>query len=243
MQTKMISISFASALVLAACSDNEGRDGDAADDSTGASDTTGGDGTATVTATTATTIPTTSVTTATTDPETTDADSGEGETTGAPSEFDFDDAPPEDYARVDRMGMPMVAMLLVTMKDAYNEADPVAPKDDVFAAEIVENLDGLHAVLDDGLMAEGFTPCVLDVCIAQGGPLVLPDTLEIDLTKPAIFPNGRAPADPVVDLMLAVLLLDLGEHDSTTFADLPLNPPENDEELPAEFPFFAGPHE
>lgn len=240
MQTKTILLSIAAALLLTACADGRGRDGDVSDDSTGPDDTTGDDDTTTVTATTATTIPTTG---ATADPETTDPGSSEGETTGDPGAFDFDDTPPAEYSRVDRMGMPMVAMLLVTMKDAYNEADPVAPKDDVFAAEIVGNLDGLHTLLDDGLVAEGFTPCGLDVCIAQAEPLVLPDTIDIDLTKPAGFPNGRAPADPVVDLMLAVLLLDLDEHDSTTFADLPLNPPANDEELPADFPFFAAPHE
>lgn len=239
MRTRTILILLATTLGLAGCADAEGRDD--ADDSTGADETTGGDdATATVTATSATTIPTTSatsVTSATTSPET----DGEDET-GAPSEFDFDDAPPEDYTRVDRMGMPAVATALIVMKDAYNEGNPVDDSEGLFVSEIVERLDFLHTALDDDLANAGLTPCAVDLCVAQGSPLVLPDTLKIDLTGAPGFPNGRRPSDPVIDLTLAVILLDLSVHDVTTLVELPLNPPEGDKELPAEFPFFATPH-
>jgi hypothetical protein len=37
--------------------------------------------------------------------------------------------------------------------------------------------------------------------------LILPDTLRLDPTSTGTFPNGRALADPVIDVTLAVLLL------------------------------------
>lgn len=235
-------------LVLSACGGDDGDRDDVGDTSAG--DTGPADDSATTTLTTttgatSTTTGATSVTTTTTSsPETTDDDSGEEDesSAGGGPGFQFDDSPPEDYARVDRMGMPAVATALISMKDAYNAANPSDDVEGLFVAEIVEHLDGLHTALDDDLVAAGLTPCAIDVCVDQGGPLVLPDTIKIDLGAASGFPNGRRPEDPVVDLTLAVILLDLGLHDVTTFADLPLNPPEGDVELSDEFPFFAAPH-
>ncbi len=34
--------------------------------------------------------------------------------------------------------------------------------------------------------------------------LVLPDVLTLDVNRPALFPNGRHPADPVIDYTLAL---------------------------------------
>jgi hypothetical protein len=225
-----------------ACGEPENRGDDAAGDTTGADD---GD-TATGTATTATTAPTSAtsaatLTSATTDPDTGDEDSDDG-STGEPGGFEFDPSPPDEYTRVDRMGMPAVATALIGSKDAYNSASPADDVDGDFVPEIVKALDGLHLALDDDLVAAGLTPCTVDVCVDQGGPLVLPDTLKIDLGVAPGFPNGRRPTDPVIDLTLAVILLDLGVHDEGVLADLPLNPPAGDKELPEGFPYFATPH-
>lgn len=71
--------------------------------------------------------------------------------------------------------------------------------------------------------------------------LVIPDTLKLDITKPAGFPNGRLLADPTPDVTLAVVLLDMKKHDPSTFARLPLNPPTNDRPFLDVFPFAAPP--
>ena len=74
--------------------------------------------------------------------------------------------------------------------------------------------------------------------------LVIPDVLRIDPSAPAGFPNGRLPADPVVDVTLAVLLLDLSDpnQNALTFANLPLNPDQNDiGPPPMTFPFLLPP--
>lgn len=87
------------------------------------------------------------------------------------------------------------------------------------------------------------SPC-LNQIVAQGrtlANLVVPDVIRLDLTQPAGFPNGRRYLDPVVDVTLAVALLDLRVHSPTTFASLPLNPNDVDQPLPATFPFLAPP--
>lgn len=71
--------------------------------------------------------------------------------------------------------------------------------------------------------------------------LVVPDVLQLDLNQPAGFPNGRRYLDPVVDVTLAVIFLDLRRHPATTFAALPVNPNGVDQPLPATFPFLAPP--
>jgi len=72
----------------------------------------------------------------------------------------------------------------------------------------------------------------------------VPDTLKIDTTAAAGFPNGRLLTDPVVDVTLAVVMLDLTSHGQTasTLANLPLNPPANDVAFQSTFPFLAAPH-
>lgn len=56
--------------------------------------------------------------------------------------------------------------------------------------------------------------------------LILPDTLKLDFNRPNGFPNGRGFDDPVVDLTLAALLLDLTRQGQTaeTLVGI-LNPP------------------
>jgi len=96
------------------------------------------------------------------------------------------------------------------------------------------------------------TPVTLDAgqCLNQEvapgvtvASLVVPDVLTIDPGSPAGFPNGRLPSDPVIDVTLAVIFLQLGAdgQNALTLANLPLNPPENDRPFNANFPFLAGP--
>lgn len=70
---------------------------------------------------------------------------------------------------------------------------------------------------------------------------VVPDTLTIDLSKASGFPNGRKLADPVIDVTLAVIFLDLTKHSPLTLAQLPLNPPANDVAFRTSFPYLAPP--
>ena len=156
--------------------------------------------------------------------------------------FAFADDAPSAYARVDRAGMPAIATAVITSKDDYNQADPVDDANGDFVAEIVASLEGLHGALDDDLTGLGLTPCAVDDCVAQAAPLVVPDVIAIDPGAGPGFPNGRLPADPVMDVTLAVVLLDLGVHDVTLFAGLPLNPPANDKAFPSTFPYLATPH-
>ena len=71
--------------------------------------------------------------------------------------------------------------------------------------------------------------------------LVIPDVLTIDVSRPASFPNGRTPADPVIDRTLAMVFLDLTRHSIDTFWNIPLNPKSNDVPLPSAFPWLAPP--
>jgi hypothetical protein len=73
--------------------------------------------------------------------------------------------------------------------------------------------------------------------------LIIPDTLKLDLTRPSTFPNGRTLTDPVIDIELATLFLDMAVtgQSPATFAQLPLNPPGNDRAFSTDFPFLAPP--
>ena len=71
--------------------------------------------------------------------------------------------------------------------------------------------------------------------------LVVPDTLSLDFTQPANFPNGRKLEDAVVDRTLAMLFLDLTTQSIDTFHNLPLDPPVNDKPFRTEFPWLADP--
>jgi hypothetical protein len=75
--------------------------------------------------------------------------------------------------------------------------------------------------------------------------LVVPDVLRLDLSQPAGFPNGRRYEDPVIDVTLAVLFLDLTKHPATTFASIPVNPSASSDKTAgppsATFPFLRPP--
>ena len=87
------------------------------------------------------------------------------------------------------------------------------------------------------------TPC-LNQTVVPGrtlANLAVPDVIRLDLTQPAGFPNGRRYLDPVIDVTLAALFLDLRVHSVTTFASIPVNPNGVDQPLTANFPFLAPP--
>lgn len=92
------------------------------------------------------------------------------------------------------------------------------------------------------------TNCFLQPIQGQNGAnlksFIIPDTLKIDLTRSTRFPNGRHPADPVVDILLATLLLDMSVtgQGPNTLASVPLNPPSNDKFFLLTFPFLATPN-
>lgn len=166
----------------------------------------------------------------------------ESDTTTGSDAFVFASDPPESYVRVDRMGMPAVATVLITDKDAYNAGNPSDDDAGAFDNDLGTNIVALQSALNDDLMSLGVSPCNITCFIDQALPLIQPDTLKLDLTNPPGFPNGRRLSDPVIDLTLAVLFLDLQVHTVDTFADLPVNPPANDVTFSPVFPFLAAPH-
>lgn len=165
------------------------------------------------------------------------ADAGETEADDA---FDIAEDPASAYTRVDRLGMPGVATALITDKDGYNAGEPSG--DEAFVAEITAAVETVHAALDDDVMGAGLTPCVPTDCVTAAAPLVVPDTIQIDASMPSGFPNGRRLDDPVMDVVLGLLMLDLEAHPVTTLAELPLNPPANDKEFSSTFPYLAPRH-
>ena len=181
---------------------------------------------------------------------------------GSPADFAFRTEAPSSYTRVDRAGMPAVSTALITDKAGYNDQDPIddAAGDNPYVGEIVANLTAVHDALDDDIMGVGLTPCSmtqtvngLPQCVGQtvgaGGPivatLVLPDHLSLDPSAPAGFPNGRRLADPVIDITLAVILLDLSVHAPDALVGV-LNPPTNDKGVEGvfltSFPYLHAPH-
>lgn len=90
----------------------------------------------------------------------------------------------------------------------------------------------------------------VDLCLNQEIPgtggvtvaqAVVPDTLTLNLAAGSGFPNGRRLADPVIDVTLGVIFLDLRRNGPGTLAGLPLNPAANDVALRMDFPFLAPP--
>lgn len=74
--------------------------------------------------------------------------------------------------------------------------------------------------------------------------ILTPDTVHLDLARATRWPNGRHPSDPVVDLLLATLFLDMKVtgQGPNTFVNIPLDPPSNDKPFSLTFPFLAAPN-
>jgi hypothetical protein len=147
----------------------------------------------------------------------------------------------EAFGRVDRMGMPAVATAVIKSKDAYNNADPTDDAAGAFVSEIVMSVGALHAALDDDLTGLGLTPCATNDCVNQAAPFVVPDVLRVDPSRAAGFPNGRRLPDTVIDITLALVLLDLGTHTPATLVGV--NPTANDVPFGNSFPYLNRPFE
>jgi hypothetical protein len=146
------------------------------------------------------------------------------------------------YSQIDRHAMPAINVVLIADKDGYNMVGPEATAD--YVDEMTATVTALHDALDDDIIAAQLVPCAPDVCIAQAAPLVVPDTLKINTGAAAGFPNGRLLTDPVVDVTLAVILLDLSVEGQTvtTLAGVPINPTANDLAFETAFPYVAPAH-
>ena len=168
---------------------------------------------------------------------------GGSSSTPAPQVFSFASDDAASYVRIDRVGMPAVGTAVITNKDAYNDSNPTDDAQGTWVPQIQSNVASLHSALDDDLTGAGLTPATTSESLAQAGPLIVPDTLKIDTTAAAGFPNGRQLTDPVIDVTLAVILLKLGTagQTATTLAGLPLNPPANDKAFSSGFPYLAAP--
>ncbi|PRP98569.1 DUF4331 family protein [Enhygromyxa salina] len=144
-----------------------------------------------------------------------------------------------EYTRVDRTGMPAIGAVVIMDRQAYNDADPSDDADGVFVEQITGSITALHDALDDDLDGLGLTPCAPEVCVAQAAPLVVPDTIKLDLSAPAGFPNGRLLTDPVIDVTLSVVLLDLSVAGQSVTSLVGVNPPANDVAFETAFPYLA----
>jgi len=184
--------------------------------------------------------------------------------------------PASDYIRVDRTGQPAVATALLrgggqpiregvpinagadNERDSFNRGDP--ENDAEFAGAFVDTLILLNNALADDLDSLGLARCStgepgnittseqIAACIGVAAPVVIPDVVTLDITQPGGWPNGRHPDDPVIDRLLAAVLLDLSPGSGQSlnlFAGLPLNPPGNDaradDPSPPNFPYLRDP--
>ena len=190
------------------------------------------------------------------DPDTSSGSSdGADTTTGGEDEFEFPTDPYDAYTQIDRHGAVEAGTAGIlasaglgfggedlSLRDAYNASNPMEDADGIWLDEIVASVTFFHDALDDDILGIPLTPATVNVAIQQAQPVIVPDTIKYDPSQPTGYPNGRRLEDPVVDITLAAVLLDLGEHPLTTFAEFPLNPPENDVPFQAEFPYLAAPH-
>ena len=87
------------------------------------------------------------------------------------------------------------------------------------------------------------SPCLTQTVAGRTvASLVVPDVLTLFLNQAPGFPNGRRLDDPVIDLELAALFLDLSKVPVTVLANLPLNPGGPDRVGNGNFPYIANAH-
>lgn len=189
----------------------------------------------------------------------------------SPDQFDFRSDHISTYVKVDRMGGPATTTALLrpgaaggSTRQAANLTEPA--NDAQYAGEYVNTLKTLHYELGPALASLALTPCGVagvdpastnvDKCVTQAtsvppagqpGHRVIPDVLRLDTSLASGFPNGRDLDDQVVDILLAVALLDLTDPAATCFggpctartlANLPLNPGASNPPPLTQFPYF-----
>jgi hypothetical protein len=139
------------------------------------------------------------------------------------------------FVAIDRMGVPAINTALVPFarKDEYNRATTMDDAAGKFATDIVATLhalgtDDTHVnILANVAVTHGDMLC-LDTSIANSGP-------QGGTNSAAAFPNGRRPADDVIDTILFLVTneaLTTGDHVNA-----------NDVPFRDQFPFFAAPHQ
>jgi hypothetical protein len=140
-----------------------------------------------------------------------------------------------DFVPIDRMGIPAVNTALIPFprKNEYNRATTQDDAAGKFASDIVGTLQALGT-------DEAHINILANVAVAKG------DMLRLDISKPnsgpqggnnpgAGFPNGRRPADDVIDTILFLVTneaLTTGDHVNA-----------NDVPFRDTFPFFAASHQ
>jgi hypothetical protein len=158
-------------------------------------------------------------------------------------EYVFAEQDASAYTQIDRHGMPAVNAALIMDKQAYNVGNPNLDAASEYVDEITASLDAIHMALDDDLAMLNLTPCTTMGCVVQAAPFVVPDMLRVDTTMASGFPNGRRLTDPVMDITLALILLDLNVADQTVTSLVGvLNPTENDLPFTSAFPYVPEPH-
>ena len=140
-----------------------------------------------------------------------------------------------EFVPIDRMGVPAINTVLIPFprKNEYNRADT---KDDAagkFVGDIVGTLKALGTddahigILADVAVKKG-DMLRLDTSLANSGP-------QGGTNSAAAFPNGRRPADDVIDTILFLVTNGgLTTGDSVNANDVPFRDT---------FPFFAPPHQ
>lgn len=121
------------------------------------------------------------------------------------SDFAFDSSDPSSLEIIDHMGTPLTSTALTNRDDDYQST---APNSLTYLTSYIKYLGRMHAAFADNLRGHGLEPCSLDAlvrdfvtpCTLQrlwdGGPIVtdvvVPDSIEIHLDRPARWPNGRS---------------------------------------------------
>jgi hypothetical protein len=136
-------------------------------------------------------------------------------------------------AQIDRMGRPAINTVFIPNNPLPPDrvADGKASKKTTFnhgePSTDVANWTG--EVVDTLEQGFGRTPADANALAA----FLLPDILTIDVSSSAGFPNGRQPADDVIDTELNLLSNGAITTDCV---------PANDVAFPAAFPYLAAPH-
>ncbi len=132
----------------------------------------------------------------------------------------------------DRMGVPLVNMLLVpySRKDEYNGASTYSDSRARFRADIVQTLMELHTNSTYISMLENLAVTKGDMLRLN---LSIPNTgTEGGKNLPARFPNGRRPNDDVIDTIVTLINNGVALKDNVN---------DNDVGMRNVFPFFAQP--
>jgi hypothetical protein len=138
------------------------------------------------------------------------------------------------FVSIDRMGIPAVNTVFVPFarKDEYNQSTTVDDSDGRFANDIVATLTSL-------LTDQTSIGILASVAVTNG------DILRLDTSvantggsggtnAEASFPNGRRPADDVIDIIVTLVNNRVAQGDDVDGNDVPFR---------STFPFFAPPHQ